>query len=55
MHKMDLTFLLEYQKVIKDYSHPTHYFNFSVPAELHVFMHSFAEGTHLLRGVIEFS
>lgn len=55
MHKMDLTFLLENQKVIKDYSHPTHYFSFSVPAELHVFMHSFAEGTHLLRGVIEFS
>lgn len=48
MHKMDLAFLLENQKVIKDYSHPTHYFSFSVPAELH-------EGTHLLRGVIEFS
>ena len=52
---MDLTYLLEYQKVIKDNSHPTHQFNFSVPAELQLFMYSFAEETYLLRGVIEFS
>ena len=52
---MDLTYPLEYQKVIKDYSHPTHPFDFSVPAELHLFIYSFAEETYLLRGVIEFS
>ena len=52
---MDLTYLLEYQKVIKDNSHPTHQFNFSVPAELQLFMYSSAEETYLLRGVIEFS
>ena len=54
LHTNKITYLLEYQKVIKDYSHPTHQFNFSVPVELHLFMYSFSEETYLLRGGIEF-